>query len=83
VIEVEDLEDIEDYDEFDQSPGMKQSGMNRYQSDRNLDYDDILYQKRKNEKMKQLEQIYLPRQEVPRAAKPRKRHNQSTNSYRH
>ena len=56
--------------------------MNRYQSDRHLDYDDILYQKRKNQKMKQLEEIYLPRQEVPRIPRPKKRQNQSTNSHR-
>lgn len=60
----------------------RRKGLNRYESDRNLDYDDILYQKRKNEKMKQLEQIYLPRQEVPRAYRPKKRLNQSTNTHR-
>jgi hypothetical protein len=53
VLQVEDLEDIEDYDEFEQG-GHRKSPINRYQSNKHLDYDDILQQKKNQERMKKL-----------------------------
>jgi len=49
------------------------SKLQRYQSNQAmLDYDEIMYQKRNNDRMKQLERIYLPRIEVGRADRKRR-----------
>ena len=52
------------------------SSINRYASANQLDYDMILRKNLQNEKLKQLEQIYLPRMDVNRVnKKEEKRHN--------
>jgi hypothetical protein len=48
-----------------------------------LDYDDIIYQRKNNQKVKELEKIYLQRQNVNRRGDPTKnRKNYSSQSYR-
>ena len=67
VLEIQDIEDdLEGYDEFNgEYEGEMPSKLKRYQSNQAmLDYDEIMYQKRNKERMKQLEKIYLPRLDV-------------------
>jgi hypothetical protein len=47
--------------------------MNRYASANQLDYDVILRKNLQNEKLKQLEQIYLPRMDGNRISKKKRR----------
>ena len=87
--QVQNLDDEpEDYDEFghayDNNAELPESKMQRYQSNQGmLDYDDIVHQRRNNQKVKEIEKIYLPRQHVNRRADPnRPRKNIWSQSYR-
>lgn len=85
--QIQNYDDEEDYDEFHHAYDnneLPETKLQRYQSNQGaLDYDDIIHQRRNNQRVKELEKIYLPRQHVNRRGDPnRARKNISSQSYR-
>lgn len=46
--------------------------MRRYESNKNIDYDSVLSKKLNNDRIKELEKIYLPRLEVIKPKRKKK-----------
>lgn len=87
--QVQNIDDqLEDYDDFNgvyDNNELPEAKLQRYQSNQGmLDYDDIIHQRRNNQRVKELEKIYLPRQHVNRRSDNHHRNwkNISSQSYR-